>query len=191
MLTEQEVLRYIGKQPKHTAGYKQLVHDLEAISLLRGAFHLSKPALEWGTDWYERHYKNRPRNLDNERFSGYLARKQTHVHKLAMVLSAAYKNDLIILKEDLEAAAEIITSLEADMPQVFELIGVEGHAKMSTEVLAIMKIHKEMKQADLFRECFKTMSWMDFQNAVQAGMQSKQLEVLQVQGVQVIKYVGA
>src|SRR5437763_694288 len=28
MLTEQEVLRYIGKQPKHTAGYKQLVHDL-------------------------------------------------------------------------------------------------------------------------------------------------------------------
>src|SRR5438477_11234738 len=28
MLTEQEVLRYIGKQPKHTAGYKQVVHDL-------------------------------------------------------------------------------------------------------------------------------------------------------------------
>ena len=28
MLTEQEILRYIGKQPKHTAGYKQLVHDL-------------------------------------------------------------------------------------------------------------------------------------------------------------------
>src|SRR5437660_326026 len=28
MLTEQEILRYIGKQPKHTAGYKQIVHDL-------------------------------------------------------------------------------------------------------------------------------------------------------------------
>jgi len=28
MLTDQEVLRYIGKQAKHTAGFKQMVHDL-------------------------------------------------------------------------------------------------------------------------------------------------------------------
>lgn len=28
MPTHQEILRYIGKQPKHTAGFKQLVHDL-------------------------------------------------------------------------------------------------------------------------------------------------------------------
>lgn len=28
MLTHQEILRYIGKQAKHTAGFKQLVHDL-------------------------------------------------------------------------------------------------------------------------------------------------------------------
>ena len=28
MLSDQEVLRYIGKQPKHTAGFKQLAHDL-------------------------------------------------------------------------------------------------------------------------------------------------------------------
>ena len=28
MLTEQEILRYIGKQAKHAAGFKQLVHDL-------------------------------------------------------------------------------------------------------------------------------------------------------------------
>lgn len=28
MPTHQEILRYIGKQPKHTAGFKQLIHDL-------------------------------------------------------------------------------------------------------------------------------------------------------------------
>ena len=28
MVTEQEILRYISRQPKHTAGFKQLVHDL-------------------------------------------------------------------------------------------------------------------------------------------------------------------
>lgn len=28
MLSEQEVLRYIGRQPRHTAGFKQMIHDL-------------------------------------------------------------------------------------------------------------------------------------------------------------------
>lgn len=28
MLNDQEILRYIGRQPKHTAGFKQIVHDL-------------------------------------------------------------------------------------------------------------------------------------------------------------------
>src|SRR5215470_9061601 len=28
MVNDQQILRYIGKQPKHTAGFKQLVHDL-------------------------------------------------------------------------------------------------------------------------------------------------------------------
>ncbi|HWZ42179.1 MAG TPA: RNB domain-containing ribonuclease [Candidatus Saccharimonadales bacterium] len=28
MLSEQEILRYIGRQPKHTAGFKQMLHDL-------------------------------------------------------------------------------------------------------------------------------------------------------------------
>src|ERR1700694_4636159 len=28
MLSEQEILRYVGQQPKHTAGFKQFIHDL-------------------------------------------------------------------------------------------------------------------------------------------------------------------
>ena len=28
MITDNEILRYIGKQSKHTAGFKQLIHDL-------------------------------------------------------------------------------------------------------------------------------------------------------------------
>lgn len=153
----------------------ELVRDLEAISLLRGKFELSQPAIEWGTQWYENHYKHKPKHLDNERFAGYLARKQTHMHKLAMVLSAAYKDDLIILSEDLSTAAELLKGLEADMPQVFDLIGVEGNAKHSATVLSVLRTHKEMSQEDLFRECFKTMSWRDFQEAVVAGQQSQQI----------------
>lgn len=159
---------------------RQLVHDLEAISLMRGAFILSPEAHQWGVEWYENHYKSKPQHLNNERFSGYLARKQTHIHKLAMVLSAAYKNDLVITKQDLEQAATIVTALETDMPQVFELIGVEGAAKHSTTVLEIIRNRGEIANYELFKECFKSMGYQDYTNALVACQNSGQIQSAQV-----------
>ena len=176
--------------PEFMAMEKQLVHDLEAISILKGAFVLSAPAVAWGTSWYEDHYKNKPKHLDNERFAGYLARKQTHIHKLAMVLSAAYKNELVITEEDLKTASMIVTSLEADMPQVFELIGVQGQAKFSAELVMLVKSHKSISQSDLFRLCFKSMSWQDFQNAVVAGVNSKQIVATNGTAGMIFTYIG-
>lgn len=176
--------------PEFLSLQKDLLHDLEAISILRGAFHLTPQAIEWGTNWYERHYKDPNRELNNDRFAGYLARKQTHIHKLAMVISASYKNDLIITAEDLQKSSMIITSLEADMPQVFELIGVEGAAKFSTEVVNVIRSHGEIDVSSLFRICFKTMSWQDFQNACLAGINSKQISATNTAKGLVYKYVG-
>ncbi len=179
-----------GLPPEFLSLQADLIHDLEAISILRGAFVLSPEAVEWGTAWYERHYNDPNRDLNNDRFAGYLARKQTHMHKLAMVLSASYKNDLVITKQDLETAALITTSLEADMPQVFELIGVQGQAKFSQEVVSIVKGQGEIDQAALFRICFKTMSWQDFQNACLAGVNSKQISATTGPKGLVYKYIG-
>ena len=50
------------------------------------------------------------------RFGGYLARKQTHIHKLAMVLAASRRDELLIDEEDLALAAKMMTDLEQDMP---------------------------------------------------------------------------
>lgn len=169
---------------------KKLVHDLEAISILKGPIVLSPQAVEWGTQWYESHYKDKPKHLDNDRFAGYLARKQTHIHKLAMVVSAAYKNELVITADDLKTSSMIITSLEADMPQVFDLIGVQGQAKFSIEVVNLVKSYNQISQTELFKLCLKTMSWQDFQNAVVAGQNSKQIQgVNGPQGV-VFHYIG-
>jgi len=160
---------------------RKLVHDLEAISILRGPYTLSPQAIEWGSNWYERHYNERPKHLDNERFSGYLARKQTHIHKLAMVLSAAEKDDLIITSENLSAAAEIVTSLEADMPEVFSLIGVGQYAKHSHMLVELVRSYGRLKEVEAFRLLFKTMGHKEFVDAVTSGVQSRILLKLQDQ----------
>ena len=102
----------------------KLVQDLEHIATkLLGKYYLTPEAIAWGEAWYAHHYSHRPDHLDEDRFGGYIARKQTHIHKLAMILVAAQRDDLIILPEDLAIADKMVTDLEKDMSKVFSKIG--------------------------------------------------------------------
>lgn len=110
------------------AGMKEnqtrLAADLEHISVtLCGAYTLSQAARAWGEAWYEHWYANPPPFLRDDRFGGYLARKQTHLHKLAMVIAASQRDELVITVEDLQLANVMISDLEPDMPKVFDRIG--------------------------------------------------------------------
>jgi Protein of unknown function (DUF3987) len=102
----------------------RLVQDLEHISVsITGEYRLTEEAIEWGEAWYQHHYTNRPPGLDDDRFGGYIARKQTHIHKLAMVLAASVRDELTITADDLVVANKMVTDLEPDMPHVFSKIG--------------------------------------------------------------------
>jgi hypothetical protein len=89
-----------------------------------GQYQLNQEALEWGNAWYEKPTIDAKHlHLDDERFGGYLARKQTHIHKLAMILAAAEGDQLIITAEHLAVADQMVTDLEPDMQFVFSKIG--------------------------------------------------------------------
>lgn len=101
-----------------------LINDLTHIAgNLCGPYALTEGAIEWGEDWYAHHYASPPRHLEGDKFGGYLARKQTHIHKLAMVLAAGSRDDLIINDADLATAHKMIGDLEEAMPMVFAKIG--------------------------------------------------------------------
>lgn len=101
-----------------------LLQDLEHIAItLSGPFSLDSKAIDWGKLWYHKHYEKPPEDLTDERFAGYLARKQTHMHKLAMILSASRSDTRVISVEDLYTANQMLSNLEKDMPKVFAKIG--------------------------------------------------------------------
>jgi hypothetical protein len=102
---------------------QRLVEDLAQISLLCGEYKLTDKAFAWGNAWYENHFAAKHLHLDDDRFGGYLARKQTHIHKLAMVLAAAESDRLTITDEHLAIADQMVTDLEPDMQFVFSKIG--------------------------------------------------------------------
>lgn len=103
---------------------QKLIEDLQHISTtLVGEYKLSNSAIAWGNDWYKRHYSVRSATLDDDRFGGYIARKQTHIHKLAMVIAASSSDNLILTDEHLSIADQMVTDLEPDMQFVFSKIG--------------------------------------------------------------------
>jgi hypothetical protein len=154
----------------------KLIQDLEHISMmLAGPYTLTPDAVEWGTEWYRQHYEVANPALDDERFGGYRARKQTHIHKLAMVLSAAQRDDMLITSSDLIRANSLVTRLEDDMPFVFSKIGQESDALHVGRMLSYLEktggasyqeayrqVHTNFPQAKDFEEVLN--------GAVRAGL---------------------
>lgn len=149
-----------------------LVNDLEHIANnLTGPYFLSDDAKEWGVQWYEDHYKNKPAHLDDEKFGGYVARKQTHIHKLAMIIAAAQRDELIITQEDILVAEGMVTSTELDMPKVFAKIAGTD-AKFASQLMSLLGRYGKMPLPTLFRMMFSSCTYEQFQAAVQSVTQA-------------------
>jgi len=168
---------------------KALVHDLNEISLLRGDFHMTPAALEFGKLWYHQHWNNVDEHLRDAKFQGYNARKQTHVHKLAMVLSAAESDGLIIDRRHLEISLALMAGVERDMHIVFDSIGMVQSAKDMEYIKSILKTHGTIRDIHLWGECYRFMTRMDFQAATDACVKAGWMNVWVEQGVTVYKYI--
>lgn len=154
---------------------RKLVEDLETIAQMFGSFTITPEARSWGRSWYASHWKSPPPSLSADQFSGYLARKQTHMHKLAMVLSASRGDTLKIEAEHLLLAAEMTGAIEADMPKVFSRIGQTEITRGSFEILHLVETYPGIAQTELFKLLFRTLSYKDFTEALNGVINSGQV----------------
>lgn len=130
---------------------RKLVEDLAHISTLAGEYRLTPEALAWGEAWYKQHYTVKNIKLDDERFGGYIARKQTHMHKLAMILAAASSDKLLITPEHLQVAETMISDLEPDMQFVFSKIGKSDTALYTERLIWFVHHKKEVSFHEAYR----------------------------------------
>lgn len=153
---------------------ERLTKDLETISQMKGEMRLSDEAKEWGRAWYKRHWEH---GLDSapdanpERYGGYIARKQTHIHKLAIVLSAATSNSNIITLECLQKAEKLISASETDMSKVFGNIGLSDSGRHVREVVAYVRSLGSVGKSKLWRMLMSQLGRPQvFEECVQAAM---------------------
>jgi hypothetical protein len=118
---------------------EDLVHDLAHISELRGEFRFDDDAGRWYDLWYMDadtpayremvgpYISRFPRVSDN-RTSGYYERKAIHLIKVAMAVSLAQKDELVLTLSDLQIALALLESVEEGMARAFSSVGGNTYA---------------------------------------------------------------
>ncbi len=167
-----EKRKFIAYPSRHatTEDFKRmqmsLTEDLKQINKLEGPMSMTEEAYRWGENWYEEHFKKK-RQLSGERFDGFYARKQTHLHKLAIILSIARSNSLVIEVEDLQEANDRLLLVEKDLASVVENVtSKQISATHKREILSIIAGEGEIAQEDLYEQVFVMMSGPDFDKAL-------------------------
>jgi hypothetical protein len=127
-----------------------LVQDLERISVLAGEFSVTPEVKLWNKEWYVKHF-NGGSNLADERFGGYISRKQTHIYKLAMIISAAQRDSLVIELDDVIAANTMVTDLEAEMPKVFALVGKTPETRQADRFIEFVRRRQTVSYEEAYR----------------------------------------
>ncbi len=177
---------HVGTNDKTTE--QQLIQDLEQISLLAGPMTITPAARVWGREWYENFCKQIELDMNSEQLNAYAVRKQTHLHKIAMVLSVSRGSSLEISTEDLQLANAMLLDIEADMPKVFGQIGRTDASVQAEQFIQYVK----QKGIVPYAEAYKMVhihfpDFRDFEGILSGAVQSKQIEVVVVAGQTMIR----
>lgn len=160
---------------------QNLLDDLTLISMLKGEFKMTPGAFKYGKQWYEAHHASKHLDLDDDRFGGYLARKQTHIHKLAMILSAAESDDLYITEEHLSLANQMVTDLEPDMQFVFSKIGKSEEALFAERLIWYIQKRGKVEWQEAYRYVHAHFPKIqDFESIINGAIRSGQIRMSQM-----------
>lgn len=169
--SKRRLVPYPSQEVKSDAFYREqelLIEDLAQIGELCGEYKLTPDARKWGDAWYSKHWGPKPPADVGDRYSGYLARKQTHIHKLAMIIAASQRNQLVITHDDLAAAERFIVSIEGDMQRLFKRVGVADISRQTNDILEHIKSTNGGTYREVWRLFMPYMQQKDFDAALKS-----------------------
>ncbi len=170
----------------------RLIQDLEQVAMMVGPYTITETARKWGRKWYESFWKSAADRMDDQMLEGYAARKQTHLHKLAMVLSAARGPSLIITEEDLQLAETMLVDIEQDMSKVFSRMGRTDDSMQAERFIEYVRKKGTVSYEEAYRMIHTYFpDFRDFEGILAGAVRSGQIVTVAAAGGFVLKATGA
>lgn len=169
---------------------RTLVEDLQTIANLSGNYTLTKDAISLGTSWYEELYTSDHPFKHDDRFMHYLARKQAHVHKAAMLRAASLRNETSITAGDLQWGIDAVTALEPNMVKAFGELDREEIVNLQIKLLGMIRDKQKLKKKDLYQKVMFSVGHETFDQALNSLLASGLVAMVNhAQGVY-LEFVG-
>lgn len=179
--TKEKYIAYVDEHVGDTDADQRLmlIQDLEQISMMCGPFVITPEARKWGREWYEAFWKDAVSRMDDQMLEGYAARKQTHLHKLAMVLSASRGHSLEITLEDLQLANVMLLDIEKDMNKVFSRIGRTEDSMQAERFIDFIKRKGIISYPEAYRMIHIYFpDFRDFEGILDGAIRSGQVQII-------------
>ena len=114
-----------------------LIEDLACIARMIGPMS-AEPAFGRAWEAWYPVYEAKRRNLDSEKAQSILARTNTNVLKVAMLMSASESDDRILKLRHWERAMELVQKLQGDAPGVFRQARAQSSQKSPGNLASII-----------------------------------------------------
>lgn len=163
----------VSKPKLDTSLRPDLVHDLTEVTKIYGEMIITDEA----EDAFDKWYNNFP-NIPSAELTTYYERKHDHVWKMAMILSVAESDKLVLTRDHFLNAVQAIELVEQRMSEVLAFIGATTQSTIADFVYSFIKAkHPEpISHSVLLRRVYrKLQSINEFRDIVETLVDSNRI----------------
>ncbi len=163
----------------HEAYAAALTADLEHIATnLVGPYTILEEARAWIREWYAALWAPSNMQMDDKQLEGYRARKQTHMMKLALVLSASRGDSMEITLEDVVLANKMLEATEPNLDKVFSRIGRTEDSLQAERFIDFIKRHGKVRYVKAYQHIHSYFpDFRDFEGVLAGALKSGQISM--------------
>jgi hypothetical protein len=172
-----EKYKFVPIPPTPDTGlFQDLVHDLAIVKSLKGEFHMTPEAKSHFESWYSS-IEDMVKRTHDERLHAYLARIHIHALKVAMGITVAQSNELLITEKNLMTAISLCETVLDEAPKAFGAYGRSNTALITDEVRRQIRVLRETTFGELFTFNYHNASRSDLRETLYGLRDMGQIEI--------------
>lgn len=150
---------------------RDLVHDLNEISKLKGSITFTKEAKDLSLEWYEQESVQ----IRDPKVDGYFGRKHDTMFKVATILCVAEKDSLIVEKQHIERALKMLEKNEKLLTPTLEAVASSVGGENTNKILQIIKKFSPISHSELLKKCWRYSSASELGDHMETLVQSDEV----------------
>jgi len=144
-----------------------LIHDLSIIQRMSGVYKCKGEVREFWKKWYNSYDERDPNRLCGDpTFNGWYSRKPTQIQKLAQIIAASKRNEVVLEVNDYLKAIEIIEKSEVRMEDAFTSLGRSEIAEDISKIMSIIEAQGEIREKSLMQLIWRDVDARKFDNVI-------------------------